>query len=113
MSAEFSVTVCDSCGYVAFPPRLVCRRCGSLEWHDSAEREGVLEQATIVRRKLAANLEDAPPRIGLVSTPRGLRVVVGLDEEIEPGTRVSLSSRNGGVFAARAGDHDHGGGSAR
>jgi uncharacterized OB-fold protein len=101
LSHTLAVTVCRVCGCPAFPPRLVCRHCGSLDWRDDPEPEGVLEHATVVRRKLAANLEDAPPRVGLVSTPRGLRIVVGLESDVEPGERVRLTTRGGGVWAER------------
>lgn len=95
----FEVSVCASCGRAAFPPRLVCRHCGSLAWRAEPEPEGVLRYATLVRRKLAANQEAAPPRVGLVVTDRGLRVVVGVDEGAESGARVRLTERGGGVYA--------------
>jgi uncharacterized OB-fold protein len=99
VSAPLLVPVCRSCGQLAFPPHLICRRCGGLEWDAVEERGGVLEYATVVRRKLVVDRVVGDHCVGLVRSDHELPIVVRLRGSVTPGDRVSLSIDGGAVVA--------------
>ena len=42
MSSHFVIAKCRSCGYLAYPPRMICPTCGSVEF-----RRQILDQGTV------------------------------------------------------------------
>jgi uncharacterized OB-fold protein len=43
---SFPIPVCRACGEAAFPPRLLCPRCGGPDWWIEAVDGGVVERST-------------------------------------------------------------------
>ena len=85
---ELRVAVCEN-DHAVFPPRAVCPRCGSREWHGSPAGAGIAEQVTTHRAggQIASVLLDAGP------------VVVARADGIEPGSRVVLEDDQGRIIA--------------
>jgi len=75
---ELRVTVC-TCGHAVFPPRVLCPRCGSRDWHDEPAGPGTAEQLTTHR--------DRGP------------VVVARADGIAAGARVTLEDDYGRMIA--------------
>jgi uncharacterized OB-fold protein len=99
VSGPLLVSVCRGCGLRVYPPRLVCRRCGSLEWAQEPEASGVVEQVTLLRRRLRPLPDDRPVPLALVRTESGVRVVARTGESVQPGDAVSLSTEDGAAVA--------------
>lgn len=85
---ELNVTVCSN-GHAAFPPRALCPRCGSPDWHEALAGPGTAEQVTSHR---------AGGRIASVALDAGPLVVARADG-IEPGSRVALEDDQGRIIA--------------
>ena len=85
---ELRVPVCEN-GHAVFPPRAVCPRCGSHEWHVAPAGPGTAEQLTTHRAggHIASVALDAGP------------VVVARADGIDPGSRVVLEDDQGRIIA--------------
>jgi uncharacterized OB-fold protein len=88
------VSVCSACDHVVFPARLLCSRCGGSEWETREAGEGVVEDATIVRRAPGGELAVAVP-VGTVRVEGGALVLARLEPGVEPGASVTLEYRDG------------------
>jgi len=87
---ELLISVCAN-GHAVFPPRALCPRCGSRDWHEEPAGPGTAEQVTTHR---------AGGRIASVALDSGPTVVARADG-IEPGSRVALTDRDGAPRAVR------------
>lgn len=100
MSGGVPVSVCSACGHAVFPARLLCPRCGASEWRRHEVEEGVVEEATVVRRA-PGGPPPAPIPVGSVRLRGGVAVVARLDPGVEEGSSVRLDYLDG-VPVARA-----------
>lgn len=71
---------CAACGTAAFPPRLLCPRCGCASWRDEPVENGIVEGVT---------MRDET-RIGEIRIAGRLVVIARLPAPVEPGAHVSL-----------------------
>lgn len=76
------VPVCAACRAAAFPPRVLCPRCGGAEWIAEPVESGIVEAVT----------ERDGTRIAAVRTPLGPVVIVRLETDARPGDSVSLAT---------------------
>jgi uncharacterized protein len=97
MSAPFTIAICTSCGYAAYPPRILCPDCGGTEWRRRLADSGVVEEITVrrpvfKRRQLPYGnwLDQSETRLGAVRTDLGPVVVARIPEDAKPGDRVRL-----------------------
>ncbi len=89
---------CKGCGFVSFPPRLVCPRCGSREFAPvMLAGSGQLLTYTIIRVPPDPFEDQAPYAVGIAELDDGVRLtaqVVDCDfSELKVGMRVSLEFR--------------------
>lgn len=89
---------CKSCGYIAFPPRLVCPECGHKEFEPVTLRpEGTILTFTIVRTAADEFATETPYAVGIIETDDGARLTAQIvdcrPEEIEIGKKVDLVLR--------------------
>jgi len=101
MSAGVAYYVCRSCGLAVFPSRALCPRCGSASWLRRVATSAILEDATTLRRARGRQL-DGPIRLGTARLDAGPAVVVRLNAEVTPGTRVALNTIGGAPQALEA-----------
>jgi len=85
---ELLVPVCEN-GHAVFPPRALCPRCGSRDWHDQPAGPGTAEQVTTHR---------AGGQIASVALDLG-PVVVARADGVAPGARVRLDESQGKMIA--------------
>ena len=100
MSASFTIDVCATCGYAAYPPRILCPGCGGTEWRRRLADTGVIEETTVrrpvfKRRQLPLGnwLDQSETRLGSVRTDLGPVVVARVPESARPGDRVRLQAQ--------------------
>lgn len=100
MSAPFTVAVCEQCGYAAYPPRILCPRCGAAEWRRRLADSGVVEEITVrrpvsKRRQLPDGnwLDQSETRLGSVRTDLGPVIVARVPGDATPGDRVRLRAQ--------------------
>jgi uncharacterized OB-fold protein len=79
---SFAIPVCTACGAAAFPPRVLCARCGNREWRDAFVDGGAVERTT----------ERDATDIASVRTPLGPLLVVRLLRAAAPGQAVVLDA---------------------
>ncbi len=91
------ISVCTECGAGYFPHRLLCPRCGNEVWDTRRVMSGDLEEVTVIRTGFDRPDEE-PSYLGSVRAEGVAPLVVGLSQELERGTRISLSQRDGGVY---------------
>jgi len=86
---ELRIQVCSSCAEAVFPPRVLCPRCGSREWHETPAGPGTAEQVTTHRAggHIASVALDAGP------------IVVARADGVPPGSRVALEDDQGRIIA--------------
>lgn len=89
---------CTGCGYLAFPPRLICPECGSREFETTVLRpSGTILSYTIVHVAADCFATQTPFAVGIIETDDGARLtaqIVDCDHgEIEIGGRVRLVLR--------------------
>jgi uncharacterized OB-fold protein len=89
---------CKGCGYVCFPPRVICPRCGSREFEKTRlAGSGKLLTYTIIRVAPHQFEDQAPYAVGIAELDDGVRLtaqVVDCDfSELAVGMRVSLEFR--------------------
>jgi uncharacterized OB-fold protein len=78
--------VCATCGAAAFPPRVICPRCGSIEWNATEARQGTVEAAT----------ENSGVRVATVRTDQGPLLIARLTCEAKIGAIVVLTQAHDG-----------------
>lgn len=91
MSEPMTVAECVTCGYLAYPPRILCPNCGGGEWRSRPAGSGVVTEVTESREGV---------RLGAVRSEGGVRIVARLAEGIEAGDQVELL-RDGHAALAR------------
>ncbi len=76
------IPVCAACGAAAFPPRVLCPRCGSSEWAERPVESGIVEAVT----------EREGTLVAAVRTPVGPVVIVRLVTDARPGQAVPVGT---------------------
>jgi len=89
---------CTNCGFIAFPPRLVCPRCHSRSFETIIlAEEGKIVTYTIIRVPPQPFSDQAPYAVGIVELDDGVRltgqVVDCAFEELQIGRRVKIEFR--------------------
>ncbi|HEY8584732.1 MAG TPA: zinc ribbon domain-containing protein [Capillimicrobium sp.] len=106
MSAPFAVSECRECGYVAYPPRILCPRCASSSWKRRLTENGIVTEVTTrrpvaKRRQLPSGnwLDQDATRLAAVQSDAGVRIIARVSEDVEVGDRVRLVSQASTVIA--------------
>jgi uncharacterized OB-fold protein len=89
---------CKNCGFVAFPPRLVCPRCHSRAFDTTIlANAGKIVTYTIIRVPPQPFSDQAPYAVGIVELDDGVRltgqIVDCAFEELKVGLRVKIEFR--------------------
>ena len=89
---------CRGCGFICFPPRVVCPRCGAREFEPiRLAGSGKLLTYTIIRVPPAPFEDQAPYAVGIAELDDGVKLtaqVVDCDfSRLRVGLRVSLEFR--------------------
>jgi uncharacterized OB-fold protein len=89
---------CDQCGYVAFPPRLICPECGAKNFTTiNLKPQGRILTYTIIHVAAEQFDIETPYVVGIIETEDGARLtaqIVDCDHgDIEIGKKVSLILR--------------------
>ena len=89
---------CTNCGYIAFPPRLICPECGQKSFKMiSLKPEGKILTYTIIRVASDAFSAQTPFAVAIIETKEGARltaqVVDCTPEEVSTGKDVKLMFR--------------------
>ena len=89
---------CTNCGYVAFPPRLICPQCGNREFAETKLADaGKLLTYTIIRVAPGSFEDQAPYAVGIAELDDSVRLtaqVVDCDfAKLKVGMRVRLEFR--------------------
>jgi uncharacterized OB-fold protein len=99
MTSPLTVPCCRSCGYLAYPARIICPRCGAADWAPALADVGVVEQVTIRRPVLQRRqlpwgnwLDQSETRLASVRTDAGPRVICRIAAGVGPGERVTLTA---------------------
>lgn len=97
MSAPFAVWECRACGYVAYPPRILCPTCGVDDWKRRVTETGVVTEITVrrpvfERRQLASGdwRDQEETRLAAVRSDAGVRIIARVPPEVGIGDRVKL-----------------------
>ncbi len=89
---------CKKCGFVSFPPRLICPKCQNREFEEAklAEKGKVLT-FTVIRVPPRQFIDQAPYAVGIVELDDGVKLtgqVVDCDfEDLKIGKRVKIEFR--------------------
>jgi uncharacterized OB-fold protein len=98
MSDGVPVQACTRCGARYFPHRLVCPQCGARDFEIVTVADGVLEEATVVRRAPGRTL-DTPVAIATVLLVDGPRVIARVVGDVSPSARVPVGMESGAPVA--------------
>jgi len=95
---RFEAGRCKKCGYVSFPPRLVCPQCGWREFETiKLAEQGQIISYTIIRVPPQQFADQVPYAVGIVKLDDGVNItgqIVDCDfEELKIGKRVKLEFR--------------------
>ena len=95
---RLEAAACNKCGFIAFPPRLVCPECGSRDFKDTMlQPEGTILTYTVIHTPADVFAVEAPFAVGIIETPEGARLtaqIVDCDPgEVEIGKKVDLRLR--------------------
>jgi uncharacterized OB-fold protein len=100
MSAPFTVSECRRCGYVAYPPRILCPSCAANDWKKRLTATGIVTEITVrrpvfKRRQLPWGnwLDQESTRLACVQSDAGVKIVARVPEGVEVGDRVHLVSQ--------------------
>ena len=90
---------CEKCGYIAFPPRLICPECGYKIFEKiNLKPEGRILTYTIIYAPADNFATQAPFGMGIIETEEGARLTAQIvdckPDEIEIGKSVDLVFRN-------------------
>jgi uncharacterized OB-fold protein len=89
---------CKKCGFVSFPPRLICPQCQNREFEEAklAEKGKVLT-FTVIRVPPRQFVDQAPYAVGIVELDDGVKLtgqIVDCDfEDLKIGQRVKIEFR--------------------
>ncbi len=89
---------CTGCGFICFPPRLVCPRCGSREFTKTKLADsGKLLTYTIIRVAPHQYVDQAPYAVGIAEQDDGTNLtaqIVDCDfQDLKIGMRVKIEFR--------------------
>jgi uncharacterized OB-fold protein len=89
---------CKNCGFVTFPPRLICPACKSRKFETiTLADKGKVVTYTIIRVPPQPFVDQAPYAVGIVELDDGVRLtgqIVDFDfEELKIGQRVKIEFR--------------------
>lgn len=89
---------CTGCGFICFPPRLVCPRCGSREFTKTKLADsGKLLTYTIIRVAPHQYVDQAPYAVGIAEQDDGAKLtaqIVDCDfQDLKIGMRVKIEFR--------------------
>ncbi|MBM3293016.1 MAG: Zn-ribbon domain-containing OB-fold protein [Candidatus Aminicenantes bacterium] len=89
---------CTRCGYVAFPPRLVCPECGNREFAPVKLAEtGTLLTYTVVRVAPGGFEDEAPYAVGIAELADGVKLTAQVADcafaDLKVGLKVRLEFR--------------------
>lgn len=84
---------CDTCGYIAFPPRRVCPECGSRGFSSiKLKPEGTIKSFTVIHVAADEFAHETPFAVGIIETDEGARMTAQIvdcrPEEVAIGKRV-------------------------
>ena len=106
MSAPMTVSECRTCGYLAYPPRILCPNCGGSEWRKRLAGSGTVTEVTVrrpvfKRRQLPWGnwLDQEATRLAAVQSDVGPRIIVRVPEGVEAGDRVALVQQGSTAIA--------------
>jgi uncharacterized OB-fold protein len=99
MSEGVGIWRCKACGAAYFPKRLLCSRCHGHDFVADRVTVGVVEEITVIRHVLGQT-DWQPHRLANVRTVNGPRMTVGLRDESEPGTVITLFEEGAAPFGA-------------
>jgi uncharacterized OB-fold protein len=89
---------CKKCGFVSFPPRLICPQCQNREFEEAKLAEkGKILTFTIIRVPPKQFVDQAPYAVGIVELDDGVKLtgqIVDCDfEDLKIGQRVKIEFR--------------------
>ena len=89
---------CHQCGYIAFPPRLICPECKSQKFDlIKLKPEGTILTFTIIRISADQFARQAPFAVAIIETTDGARLTAQVVdcklEDVEIGKKVKLMFR--------------------
>jgi uncharacterized OB-fold protein len=89
---------CTSCGYICFPPRLICPRCGSREFAKTKLADsGKILTYTIIRVAPHQYVDQAPYAVGIAEQDDGVKLTAQIVdcnfEDLKIGMRVKIEFR--------------------
>lgn len=102
MSAVLEIPVCAACGLAAFPPHLMCSRCGAMAWHAEVAARGIAEEITLLRRAVGSDPNAPPIALASIRTELGPTVIARLDGSVAAGDDVELEMARGVIHARQA-----------
>ena len=95
------VSVCATCGWQGFPPRLWCPSCGAGQLGEEEIHAGLVEDVTVLRRAAGPELDGEVP-LGTVLLDGGGRAVARL-ADATAGDRVVVAFTEGALVARQEG----------
>jgi len=89
---------CENCGYLAFPPRLICPECGHKDFIDVAlKAEGKILTYTIIHVSADPFSTQTPFPVAVIETVEGARLTAQVadcrPDEVAIGKKVRLMTR--------------------
>jgi uncharacterized OB-fold protein len=89
---------CKSCGFISFPPRLICPQCQNREFEEmKLADKGKVLTFTVIRVPPQQFVDQAPYAVGVVELDDGVRLtgqIVDYDfEDLKIGQRVKVEFR--------------------
>jgi uncharacterized OB-fold protein len=89
---------CNKCGFVAFPPRLICPECGNKSFDAlQLKPEGTILTYTIIRVAAEAFDTQTPFAVAVIETVDGARLTAQVvdcsPDEVDIGKKVKLMVR--------------------
>ncbi len=89
---------CKKCGYIAFPPRLVCPECGAREFEKEVLPDtGKLVTYTVIRVAPSQFTDEAPYAVGIAELTNGVKIMAQLAdcdvENIKVGMEIVIEFR--------------------
>ena len=89
---------CNDCGYIAFPPRLICPQCGNTSFKQiRLNPEGEILTYTIIHIAADTFSKEAPFAVAIIETKDGARLTAQVvdckTDEVAIGKKVRLMTR--------------------
>ncbi|MBN2227019.1 MAG: Zn-ribbon domain-containing OB-fold protein [candidate division Zixibacteria bacterium] len=89
---------CTTCGYIAFPPRLICPECGAREFETiTLPDTGKILTYTVIRVAPSQFTDEAPYAVGIAELTNGVKLMAQIAdcevEKIKVGMEVVIEFR--------------------